>query len=103
MIVVEFFDYRCGYCKKAESAVAKMITDHPDVQFVFKEFPILGPESIVAAKAGLAAQQQGGYLKFHQALMSMHGAAAIEGIEQLAARQGLDVARLKADMESPAR
>jgi protein-disulfide isomerase len=99
--VVEFFDYRCGYCKRAEGAVMKLLADHPDVRFVFKEFPILGPESLVAAKAGLAAHKQGGYLKFHQALMTLPGLITMSAIEELAGKQGLDVSKLKTDMESP--
>jgi protein-disulfide isomerase len=100
--VVEFFDYRCGFCKKAESTMAKLIVDHPDVLFVFKEFPILGPDSLVAAKAALAAHKQGAYVKFHQALMTLPGPITMETIEQLAAKQGLDIVKLKKDMESPA-
>jgi protein-disulfide isomerase len=99
--VVEFFDYRCGFCKKAESTIVKMMANHPDIQFVFKEFPILGPDSLLAAKAGLAAHKQGGYLKFHQALMSLPGPITLEAIQRLAGKQGLDVERLKIDMESP--
>jgi protein-disulfide isomerase len=99
--VVEFFDYRCGYCKRAESTIRKVLADHPDIQLVFKEFPILGPESSVAAKAGLAAEKQGGYLKFHQALMALPGPINMGAIEELAGKQGLDVSRLKTDMESP--
>jgi len=99
--VVEFFDYRCGYCKRAESTIMKLLADHPDIQFVFKEFPILGPESLVAAKAGLAAHKQGGYLKFHQALMTLPGPITMDAIEELAGKQGLNVSKLKTDMESP--
>jgi protein-disulfide isomerase len=99
--VVEFFDYRCGFCRKAESTIVKMMASHPDVQFVFKEFPILGPDSLLAAKAGLAAHKQGGYLKFHQALMALPGPITMDAIEKLAGKQGLDVAKLKANMESP--
>lgn len=99
--VVEFFDYRCGFCKKAESTMTKLITDHPDVQFVFKEFPILGTDSLVAAKAGLASHKQGSYLKFHKALMALPGPVTMEAIDQLATNLGLDVAKLKTDMESP--
>ncbi len=98
---VEVFDYRCGFCKKAESAIRKLLADHPDIQLVFKEFPILGPESSVAAKAGLAAHKQGGYLKFHQALMALPGPITMVAIEELAGKQGLDVSKLKTDMESP--
>jgi protein-disulfide isomerase len=98
--VVEFFDYRCGYCKRAEPAVAKVLADHPEVRFIFKEFPILGPESSLGAKAGLAAARQGGYLKFHQALMTLPGPITMHVIEELAGRQGLDVSKLKRDMQS---
>jgi protein-disulfide isomerase len=99
--VVEFFDYRCEYCKKAENVVEKLIADHPEIHFVFKEFPILGPDSILAAKAGLAAQKQGGYLKFHQALMTLTVPITMDAIIRVASQQGLDVARLKMDIESP--
>jgi protein-disulfide isomerase len=99
--VVEFFDYRCTYCKGAEGSIRKLLADHPDIQFVFKEFPILGPESSVAAKAGLAANKQGAYLKFHQGLMTLTGPITMNAIEELAGKQGLDVSKLKADMESP--
>jgi protein-disulfide isomerase len=99
--VVEFFDYRCGYCRRAEGTIKTLLADHPDIQFVFKEFPILGAESLVAAKAGLAANKQGGYLKFHQGLMTLTGPITTNAIEELAGQQGLDVSKLKADMESP--
>jgi protein-disulfide isomerase len=98
--VVEFFDYHCGYCKRAEPAVAKVLADHPEIRFIFKEFPILGPESSLGAKAGLAAARQGGYLKFHQALMTLQGPITMHAIEELAGKQGLDVSKLKRDMES---
>jgi len=99
--VVEFFDYHCGYCKRAEPTVMKLLAEHPDVRFIFKEFPILGPESSLAAKAGLAAAKQGAYLKFHQALMALSGSITMNAIEELAGKQGLDVSKLKGDMESP--
>lgn len=101
LTIVEFFDYRCGYCKSAEGTIRKLLVDHPDIRFVFKEFPILGPESTLAAKACLAAHQQGGYLKFHQALMNLTGPITMDVIAKLAGEQGLDVSKLKTDMESP--
>jgi protein-disulfide isomerase len=79
----------------------KLLAEHPDVRFIFKEFPILGPESSLAAKAGLAAARQGAYLKFHQALMALSGSITMNAIEELAGKQGLDVSKLKGDMESP--
>lgn len=99
--IVEFFDYRCGYCKRAEGTIQKLMADHPDIRVAFKEFPILGPESTLAAKAGLAAHQQGGYLKFHQALMTLTGPITMDAITELAGKQGLNVSKLKTDMESP--
>jgi protein-disulfide isomerase len=99
--VVEFFDYRCRFCKGAEGTIEKLRADHPDLHFVFKEFPILGPESSLAAKAGLAAHKQGGYLKFHQALMALKGPITMDAIAELAGKLGLDVSKLKAYMESP--
>jgi protein-disulfide isomerase len=99
--IVEFFDYHCGYCKRIEPTVEKLLADHSDVRFVFKEFPILGAESLMAAKASLAANKQGGYLRYHQALMRLPGSITMDAIEQLAVKQGLNVAKLKSDMESP--
>ena len=99
--VVEFFDYHCGFCKRSEPAVIKILANHPEVQFVFKEFPILGAESSLGAKAGLAAARQGGYLRFHQALMALAGPITMHAIEELAGKQGMDVPKLKRDMESP--
>src|SRR5438874_1027134 len=71
------------------------------VRVIFKELPILGPESMLAAKASLAAQRQGAYLKFHQALMAAAEPITPAMVEGLASKLGLDVAKLKADMELP--
>ena len=99
--VVEFFDYHCGYCKKVHPTVMKLLADNPRVRVVFKEFPILGAESMIAAKAGLAAQRQGAYLQFHQELMTTTQPFTLENIERIALKLGLNAARLKTDMESP--
>ncbi len=99
--IVEFFDYRCGYCKQVAPTLAKLLASESKLRVVFKELPILGPDSIVAAKAGLAAHRQGAYLKFHQALMASTGPITPDAIERLALKLGLDPAKLKADMESP--
>ena len=99
--VVEFFDYRCGYCKQVSPIVAKLLSDRSNLRVVFKEFPILGSESTLAAKASLAAQRQGAYLKFHQALMATAEPITPGAIERLATKLSLDVPKLKADMELP--
>jgi protein-disulfide isomerase len=67
--VVEFFDYRCPHCKEAAPELLALIRSHPDVRFVFKEFPIFGEKSQAAATAALAAAQQGKYLPVYSALM----------------------------------
>ena len=99
--VVEFFDYRCGYCKQVSPIVAKLLSDRSNLRVVFKEFPILGPESTLAAKASLAAQRQGAYLKFHQALMATAEPITAGAIDRLASQMGLNAPKLKADMELP--
>ena len=98
--MVEFFDYRCGFCKKVNPTVMKLLADNPNLRLIFKEFPILGPESVTAAKAGLAAQRQGKYVQFHQAMMASTTPVSAAMIEQVANDVGLDVAKLKSDMES---
>lgn len=99
--MVEFFDYRCGYCRQVTPTIAKLLSGGSHVRIVFKEFPILGPESTLAAKASLAAHRQGGYLKFHEGLMASTEPITASGIGRLATKLGLDAPKLKADMESP--
>ena len=99
--MVEFFDYRCGFCKKVNPTVMKLLADNPSLRLVFKEFPILGPESVTAAKAGLAAERQGRYVQFHRAMMASTTPVSAAMIEQVAKDVGLDVGKLKTDMESP--
>ncbi|MGZ3404555.1 MAG: DsbA family protein, partial [Phenylobacterium sp.] len=67
--VVEFFDYRCGYCKLAAPEVVKLIQENPDVRFVFKEFPIFGEVSDTAAKVALTRQGKAKGVQLYQALM----------------------------------
>jgi len=98
--IVEFFDYRCAFCKRAESTIANLLAKHPEIRLVFKELPILGPESLLAAKAGLAAYKQGGYLRFHEGLMILSGTITMDAIRELAIKQGLNVSVLALDMES---
>lgn len=98
--IVEFFDYRCAYCKRVDPAIRKLLNENPGLRVVFKELPVLGPESLLAAKASAAAYRQGAYLKFHEALISENGPVTLESIAGIAARLGLDVAKLKQDMES---
>ncbi len=98
--MVEFFDYHCGYCRAMQPSLEGMMNTESKVRFVFKEFPILGPDSITAAKAALASKLQGRYLDMHEALMRAKD-LSMPGVMQVAKTLGLDTARLAKDMESP--
>jgi protein-disulfide isomerase len=100
--IVEFFDYRCPYCKQMEPSLAQMLKDDPKLRIVYKELPILGPDSVVAAHAALAAHKQGKYEPFHNALMRTRGTLDEATVMKIAAEAGLDITRLKADMRDPA-
>jgi protein-disulfide isomerase len=71
--VVEFFDYRCPYCKQVEPAIEALVAEDRQLKFVYKEFPVLGPESVTASRAALAARKQGKYDALHRALMGLKG------------------------------
>jgi len=98
----EFFDYNCPYCRKAAPVLDQLTQADQSVRIVFKEFPILGPGSAFAAKAALAAQKQGKYLPFHNALYASHGPITEASALEVAKNVGLDVDRLKTDMAEPA-
>jgi protein-disulfide isomerase len=98
--MVEFFDYNCGYCKRAMGDVLALIESDDDLRVVFKEWPILGEGSRFAARAALASRQQGKYWDFHLALMETRRVDETTTLE-VAERIGLDVEQLKADMEAP--
>ncbi len=100
--VVEFFDYRCPYCKSMAKAFIDALEADGNVRIVFKEFPILGPESEFAATAALAAQRQGKYRDFHVALMAHKGQLGNDTVLAIAGELGIDVERLRKDMADPA-
>ena len=99
--VIEFFDYACPYCKAVEPQLEKLLKDDKNVKLVVKEFPILTPESLVAAKAALASVKQGKYGPFHQAMMNFRGRLLTSTIFEIAKDVGLDVDRLRKDMLAP--
>ena len=100
--IVEFFDYRCPYCKQMEPGLAKLLKDDPKIRFVHKELPVLGPDSVYASKVALAAVKQGKYEPFRAALMTTRGSIDQDAILKVADRVGLDVTRIKKDMADPA-
>jgi protein-disulfide isomerase len=99
--LVEFFDYNCSYCRRVAPTMTKLMAGDPQLRVVYKEFPILGPDSLFAAKAALAAQLQDKYVPFHKAIMNRKGKVDEKFTLAAAAKMGLDVARLKKDMEAP--
>jgi protein-disulfide isomerase len=102
--LVEFFDYNCPYCRASIPELKRYYDAHKaDTRFSFIEFPIKGPDSVVAARAALAARKQPDkYLDFHFALMGEAELVTEATIYADAAKVGLDVAKLKADMADPA-
>ncbi len=99
--IVEFFDYNCGYCKKVSPVLKQLLNDDKNVKVIFKEYPILADSSRVAAKAALAANKQGKYYEFHNALMEHKGGFDQAGIMDIAGKLGLNKDQLKKDMDSP--
>lgn len=100
--LVEFFDYNCPYCRQMAPLMAQAEAADPQLRIVYKEFPILGPGSVFAAKAALAANNQGKYVAFHQALYQIRGAVDEAKVLDVAGKLGLNVGRLKTDMQAPA-
>ena len=99
--VIEFFDYNCGYCKKAFPEVAQLIEGDKKIRLILKEFPILAKGSEEASRVALAAKMQGKYWEFHRAMLENQGQANEASALHVAERLGLDMARLKKDMASP--
>ena len=100
--VVEFYDTRCPYCRRLLPTLTALLQAGPKIRLVYKDIPILGPDSQLEARALLAAQRQGGYGRMQDAVMHMTGTATIQGLSHQAAALGLDGARLQQDMADPA-
>ena len=99
--LVEFFDYRCSYCKAAEPRLRSLVATDPGVRLVMKDFPILTPESLIASKAALASRKQGKHEVFHHALMDHRGNLTEDEIFRIAHSVSLNTDRLRADMDAP--
>jgi protein-disulfide isomerase len=101
VVVVEFMDYNCGWCKKSVGELTQLLETDKDVKVLFKEFPIFGPDSEYAAKAALAANLQGKYWEMHKALFAVEGRVNAAVVDDVATQLGLDVVRMKKEMETP--
>ena len=102
VVIVEFFDYACPYCKAVEPRLEALLKSDRKVKLVLKEFPILTPQSMIATRAALASVAQGKYRPFHQAMMNFRGQLLESDIFDMAKASGLDLVRLRRDMTSPA-
>lgn len=89
--IVEFLDYNCGYCKRAHTAVTELIAKNPDIKVIIVELPILSPASTEAAAWALAANEQGKFQEFHDALMLIKAPINSDSLKELAKTTGLDV------------
>jgi protein-disulfide isomerase len=102
LTIVEFFDARCGYCKQLHPTVVALLARDRGLRVVLKDLPILGPNSVLASRAMLAAQRQGRHAPLHEALMALRAEPTEAAIRREAERVGLDWARLRRDMDDPA-
>jgi protein-disulfide isomerase len=104
VVLVEFFDYNCGYCKRALSDLLGIMKSDPKLKVVLKEFPVLGPGSVEAAQVAVAVRMQDKtgkkYLEFHQKLLSGRGQVDRARALAVAKEVGLDMARIEKDMTS---
>ena len=99
--LIEFFDYRCPYCKQIEPSLDALLKEDGKLRIVYKEFPILGEASVYATHVALAAKAQGKYPEFHRAMMATKGDIGDETVLKVAISLGLDMSKIKADMSSP--
>lgn len=98
--LVEFFDYQCIHCKKMAPVISGLIKQNPNLRVIYKEFPIFGKSSELASRATLAAAMQGKYVALHDALLKQEGRLNDDLIMSAAKSAGLNVEKLKTDMNS---
>src|SRR3954463_3053028 len=96
--IVEYFDYNCPYCRKLEPELRQVVQDDGKVRLVYKDWPVLGPVSIAAARMALATKYQDKYVAAHDALMSSASRLTEPRIRELLAETGIDVDRAEKDM-----
>jgi protein-disulfide isomerase len=98
--IVEFFDYRCPYCKQVEPALEALLREDGNLRLVYKEFPILGKDSVYATRMALAARKQGKYDAFHAAMMAAKGQINEAVVRQVAKSVGVDLDKADGDLHS---
>ncbi|UFZ03188.1 DsbA family protein [Bradyrhizobium ontarionense] len=101
--IVEWFDYNCPYCRKLDPELQQVVHDDGKVRWVLKEWPILGPVSVVAARMALACKYQDKYAKAHDALIGTSSKLTEPRIDELLSEAGIDVDRAKRDLAANAK
>lgn len=98
--IVEFYDFNCGYCKKAHATTEQLIKEDKEVRFVYKQFPILGPTSLTGAQYAVAAHKQGKFVAFNNAVLELQEPVSVAALDKIATDLKLDLAKLKKDAAS---
>ena len=101
--IVEYFDYNCPYCRKVEPELRQVVQDDGKVRLVYKDWPVLGPVSVAAARLALATKYQDKYVAAHDALMGSASRLTEPRIRELLGNAGIDVDRAAKDLETNAR
>jgi protein-disulfide isomerase len=96
--IVEYFDYQCPYCRKLEPELRQVVQDDGKVRLVLKDWPILGPVSVIAARMALASKFQGKYIQAHEALIGVNSKLTEPRMRELLAGAGIDIDRLDRDL-----
>ena len=99
-IIIEFFDYNCGYCKRSFSEIMELVSENKDIKIILKELPVLGESSILASKASIASQKQDKYFEFHQELINFSGIISLIDIKKISKELGINFEQLQRDMNS---
>jgi protein-disulfide isomerase len=101
--IVEYFDYQCPYCRKLAPELRQVVQDDGKVRLVLKDWPILGPVSVIAARMALASKFQDKYIQAHEALIGVNSKLTESRIRELLAGAGIDVDRLNRDLVTNAK
>ena len=99
-IIIEFFDYNCGYCKRSFPEIMELVSENKDIKVILKELPVLGESSILASKASIASQKQDKYFEFHQELINFSGLISLPDIKNISKELGINYEQLQKDMNS---
>jgi protein-disulfide isomerase len=97
-VIIEFFDYNCGYCKRSFPELMDLISNDSDIKIILKELPVLGESSILASKYAIAAQKQNKYFEMHQELINFSGQISTNDIKNISKTIGINFEQLKTDM-----